>query len=430
MVAPKGPGHLVRSEFAKGQGVPCLLADPAGSDAATPKSVALAYAKAIGGTRAAVIETTFREETETDLFGEQAVLCGGLTELIRAGYETLVEAGYAPEMAYFECLHEVKLIVDLLYEGGIANMRYSMSNTAEYGDLTRGKRVIGADARTAMKEILAEIQSGKFADEWITEYKCGLPHFRELRKEGGESSDRAGRREAARAHAVVERRPAGRSLEELGPHAEVRFAKATCPRRYRLSPVSSLALLLGWEYGLVLLVCAVAVLLFFRDPRRDAARRSGLDSSRRPTAAWSGSRRSRRATRLAPEAVQRISIFMSPLDVHINRMPVDGVVEAVAYRRGRFSAAYKGEASELNESNALLIHARAGFRVVVVQIAGWLARRIVCDVGVGAPLARGDRFGLIMFGSRVDVYLPSTVTVTAEHGQRVQAGRSVIAQVP
>ena len=183
MVAPKGPGHLVRSEFTKGMGVPCLLAvlqDPDGG----AHDVGLAYAKAIGGTRAAVIETTFREETETDLFGEQAVLCGGLTELVRAGFETLVEAGYAPEMAYFECMHEVKLIVDLMYEGGIANMRYSISNTAEYGDLTRGKRVIGDEARKAMKEILGEIQSGKFADEWITEHKCGKPHFNELRKEG------------------------------------------------------------------------------------------------------------------------------------------------------------------------------------------------------------------------------------------------------
>ncbi|HZP39965.1 MAG TPA: ketol-acid reductoisomerase [Candidatus Binatia bacterium] len=182
MVAPKGPGHLVRSEYQKGRGVPCLLAvaqDPSGDT----KQVALAYAKGIGGTRAAVLETTFKEETETDLFGEQSVLCGGLTELIRAGYETLVEAGYSPEMAYFECLHEVKLIVDLIYEGGIANMRYSVSNTAEYGDMTRGKRVVGEESRKAMKAILADIQSGKFADEWITEYRCGSPHFRELRKE-------------------------------------------------------------------------------------------------------------------------------------------------------------------------------------------------------------------------------------------------------
>ncbi|GIW40384.1 MAG: ketol-acid reductoisomerase (NADP(+)) [Candidatus Binatia bacterium] len=182
MIAPKGPGHLVRSEFQKGRGVPCLLAvhqDPSGDT----KEVALAYGKALGGTRAAILETTFREETETDLFGEQAVLCGGLTELIRAGFETLVEAGYSPEMAYFECLHEVKLIVDLLYEGGIANMRYSISNTAEYGDMTRGKRVIGPEARKAMKEILADIQSGRFAQEWVTEYECGMPHFRELRKE-------------------------------------------------------------------------------------------------------------------------------------------------------------------------------------------------------------------------------------------------------
>jgi len=183
MVAPKGPGHLVRGEYLKGRGVPCLLAvaqDPSGDTS----SIGLAYAKAIGGTRAGVIETTFREETETDLFGEQAVLCGGLTELIRAGYETLTEAGYAPEMAYFECLHEIKLIVDLLYEGGIANMRYSISNTAEYGDLTRGKRVVGAETREAMRTILKDIQSGAFADEWITEYRCGLPHFRELRQEG------------------------------------------------------------------------------------------------------------------------------------------------------------------------------------------------------------------------------------------------------
>jgi len=182
MVAPKGPGHLVRSQYEKGQGVPCLLAiaaDPSGDTA----KVGLAYAKAIGGTRAGVIETTFKDETETDLFGEQAVLCGGLTELIRAGYETLVEAGYPPEMAYFECLHEVKLIVDLIYEGGIANMRYSISNTAEYGDMTRGKRVIGTEARTAMKSLLKDIQSGAFADEWITEHRCGQPHFKELRRE-------------------------------------------------------------------------------------------------------------------------------------------------------------------------------------------------------------------------------------------------------
>jgi ketol-acid reductoisomerase len=182
MIAPKGPGHLVRSEYVKGRGVPCLLAveqDPSGDT----KKVGIAYGAAIGGGRAALIETSFREETETDLFGEQAVLCGGLTELIRAGYETLVSAGYAPEMAFFECCHEVKLIVDLIYEGGISNMRYSISNTAEYGDMTRGKRVIGPETRRAMKELLADIQSGKFANEWIAEYRSGLPHFKELRKE-------------------------------------------------------------------------------------------------------------------------------------------------------------------------------------------------------------------------------------------------------
>ncbi|MGB6552843.1 MAG: ketol-acid reductoisomerase [Candidatus Binataceae bacterium] len=183
MIAPKGPGHLVRSEYVKGRGVPCLLAiqqDPSDDT----RQVGLAWGSGIGGGRAAIIETTFKEETETDLFGEQAVLCGGLTELIRAGWETLVDAGYAPEMAYFECLHEVKLIVDLIYEGGISNMRYSISNTAEYGDMSRGKRVIGQEARTAMKKLLADIQSGKFANEWIAEYRAGLPHFKQMRKEG------------------------------------------------------------------------------------------------------------------------------------------------------------------------------------------------------------------------------------------------------
>jgi ketol-acid reductoisomerase len=181
MVAPKGPGHLVRSEFERGRGVPCLLAveqDPSGDT--TP--VGLAYAAAIGGARAAVIETSFKDETETDLFGEQTVLCGGLTSLIQAGYETLVEAGYPPEMAYFECCHEVKLIVDLIYEGGLANMRYSVSNTAEYGDLTRGTRIVNDDTRKVMKEILADIQSGKFADEWMNEHRTGSPHFNELRQ--------------------------------------------------------------------------------------------------------------------------------------------------------------------------------------------------------------------------------------------------------
>ncbi len=182
MVAPKGPGHLLRSEFQKGRGVPCLLAiqqDPSDDT----KKVGLAYASAIGGARAAVIETTFKDETETDLFGEQSVLCGGLTALIQTGYETLVNAGYPPEMAYFECVHEVKLIVDLIYEGGLTNMRYSISNTAEYGDLTRGKRVIRPEVRQAMQNILKDIQSGKFAEEWINEYRCGMPHFTELRKE-------------------------------------------------------------------------------------------------------------------------------------------------------------------------------------------------------------------------------------------------------
>ncbi len=185
MVAPKGPGHLVRSEYIKGSGVPCLIAvhqDPSKKT----RDVALAYASAIGGGRAGIIETTFREETETDLFGEQVVLCGGLTSLITAGYETLVEAGYSPEMAYFECLHEVKLIVDLIYEGGISNMRYSISNTAQYGDLTRGPRIIPEETKKEMKKILEEIQSGRFAKEWILECRANKPVFNALTKKGEE----------------------------------------------------------------------------------------------------------------------------------------------------------------------------------------------------------------------------------------------------
>ncbi|NPA24399.1 MAG: ketol-acid reductoisomerase [Deltaproteobacteria bacterium] len=185
MAAPKGPGHLVRHEYTQGMGVPTLIAihqDPAGDT----RAVALAYACGIGGGRAGIIETTFREETETDLFGEQAVLCGGVTELIRAGFETLVDAGYAPEMAYFECLHELKLIVDLIYEGGISNMRYSISNTAQFGDLTRGPRVINNESREAMAEILEEIQDGSFAREWILENQANRPVFNALTRQGEE----------------------------------------------------------------------------------------------------------------------------------------------------------------------------------------------------------------------------------------------------
>jgi ketol-acid reductoisomerase len=182
LVAPKGPGHLVRSEFVRGGGVPCLIAH---NDAAAPstKAVGLAYAKAIGGARAGVIHTTFAEETETDLFGEQVVLCGGLSALVQAGFETLVEAGYQPEMAYFECLHELKLIVDLLYQGGLNYMRYSVSNTAEYGDYTRGSRVIPDSTRQEMRKILGEIRSGQFAREWIAEYQSGSKRFHRMRTE-------------------------------------------------------------------------------------------------------------------------------------------------------------------------------------------------------------------------------------------------------
>jgi ketol-acid reductoisomerase len=180
MVAPKGPGHTVRSEYKRGGGVPCLIAiaqDASGK----AKDLALSYASAVGGGRAGIIETTFKDECETDLFGEQAVLCGGISALIKAGYETLVEAGYPPEMAYFECLHETKLIVDLVYEAGLANMRYSISNTAEYGDYTRGPRIVTAETKKEMKKILDEIQSGKFVQEWIGGNKEGLARLPELR---------------------------------------------------------------------------------------------------------------------------------------------------------------------------------------------------------------------------------------------------------
>ncbi len=181
LVAPKGPGHLVRSEYVKGGGVPCLIAT---GDDCTPqgKALALAYAKGIGGTRGGVLQTTFAEETETDLFGEQVVLCGGVSALVKMGFETLVEAGYQPESAYFECLHELKLIVDLMYQGGLNYMRYSISNTAEYGDYTRGPRIVNEQTRVEMKKILAEIQSGQFAREWILENKAGQPGFKATKR--------------------------------------------------------------------------------------------------------------------------------------------------------------------------------------------------------------------------------------------------------
>ncbi len=185
MIAPKGPGHLVRSTYTQGGGVPTLVAifqDTSGK----AKETAISYASANGGGRAGIIETTFKEETETDLFGEQAVLCGGATALVQAGFETLTEAGYAPEMAYFECLHELKLIVDLMYEGGIANMRYSISNTAEYGDLTRGPRIITDETKAEMKKILSEIQAGEFAKEFINEFDTGASNMQSLRKKGQE----------------------------------------------------------------------------------------------------------------------------------------------------------------------------------------------------------------------------------------------------
>src|SRR6218665_2485676 len=193
MIAPKAPGHTVRSEFVKGGGIPDLIAiyqDASGN----AKNVALSYAAGVGGGRTGIIETTFKDETETDLFGEQAVLCGGCVELVKAGFETLVDAGYAPEMAYFECLHELKLIVDLMYEKGITGMRHSISNTAEYGDLTRGKRIISETTRQAMRDLLTDIQDGTFAREWIAENRAGQENFQRLRAEGqGHQIEREGK---------------------------------------------------------------------------------------------------------------------------------------------------------------------------------------------------------------------------------------------
>jgi ketol-acid reductoisomerase len=206
MVAPKGPGHMVRRQFEEGSGVPCLMAIEA-DESGTARDLVLAYAKGIGGTRAGVIETTFKDECETDLFGEQAVLCGGASELVRAGFETLVEAGYDPRLAYFECLHELKLIADLMYEKGIQGMRYSISNTAEYGDMTRGKRVVGEESRAAMKQILAQIQSGEFAKEWIAENRAGGEHLSRMREEGA-------------AHEVEE---VGGDLRKMMPWIETEF---------------------------------------------------------------------------------------------------------------------------------------------------------------------------------------------------------------
>jgi ketol-acid reductoisomerase len=185
MIAPKGPGHLVRRQYEEGKGVPCLIAVEQNASGKA-KELALAYAKGIGGTRGGVLETTFTEETETDLFGEQAVLCGGLVELINSGFETLVAAGYQPEIAYFECLHEVKLIVDLIFEGGFSKMNYSVSDTAEYGEYVTGKRIVNDATRAEMKKVLEDIQSGKFADDWLEENKTGRPFFNKCRKEVGE----------------------------------------------------------------------------------------------------------------------------------------------------------------------------------------------------------------------------------------------------
>ena len=232
MIAPKGPGHTVRSEYQRGAGVPCLVAihkDASGN----AHDLGLSYASAIGGGRAGIIETTFKEECETDLFGEQAVLCGGVVELMKAGFETLCEAGYAPEMAYFECIHEMKLIVDLIYEGGIANMNYSVSNTAEYGEYVSGPRVITQETRAEMKRILADIQSGRFTRDWMLENKVNQTSFKATRAKLAEHPDRAGRRQAARDDAVDQAARAGRQEQELTLRVRIRHHCRGRPRSGR-----------------------------------------------------------------------------------------------------------------------------------------------------------------------------------------------------
>ncbi|MGY4451593.1 ketol-acid reductoisomerase [Bradyrhizobium sp. i1.3.1] len=229
MIAPKGPGHTVRSEYQRGGGVPCLIAiakDVSGN----AHDLGLSYASAVGGGRAGIIETTFKEECETDLFGEQVVLCGGLVELIKAGYETLVEAGYAPEMAYFECLHEVKLIVDLIYEGGIANMNYSISNTAEYGEYVTGPRIVTAETKAEMKRVLADIQGGKFARDWMLENKVNQTSFKATRAKLAAQSDRGSRRETARHDALDQEGRAGRQEQELTAAPSFRVRDFVAPR--------------------------------------------------------------------------------------------------------------------------------------------------------------------------------------------------------
>jgi ketol-acid reductoisomerase len=228
MIAPKGPGHTVRGEYQKGGGVPCLIAihqDASGN----AHDLALSYACGVGGGRSGIIETNFREECETDLFGEQVVLCGGLVELIRAGFETLVEAGYAPEMAYFECLHEVKLIVDLIYEGGIANMNYSISNTAEWGEYVSGPRIITAETKAEMKRVLHDIQTGKFTSDWMQEYKAGASRFKGIRRMNDASPDRGSRRKAARHDAVDQGQRARRQVQELSRYHIVSTRKPADP---------------------------------------------------------------------------------------------------------------------------------------------------------------------------------------------------------
>ena len=415
MIAPKAPGHIMRRLFTEGVGVPCLLAihqDATGH----AKQIALAYAKGVGGTKAGVIETTFREETETDLFGEQAVLCGGVTELVRAGFDTLMQAGYQPEIAYFECLHELKLIVDLMYEGGISMMRYSISDTAQYGDITRGRRIITQETREAMKKLLAEIQSGEFAREWIMENKANRPVFNAITKRDAEHPHRSRWGPPAPDDELAAQ---GRGIARV----RLPIAREGWPFIIPLLGAAVLGLAIMPGAGWLLLALTGFVAYFFRDPERSIPIEPGvlLAPADGKIVAVSPQQHDP-----AQPSGTLVSIFLSVFDVHINRAPMSGTVVDVRYQPGKFLPAFRPHASAMNEQNIVTLQA-GNTCVIVKQIAGILARRIVCRLKVGDAVAAGERFGLIRFGSRVDILIPYEFAVHARLGQRVRGGESILA---
>ena len=290
MVAPKAPGHTVRSTYARGGGVPMLIAVHR-NPSKKARDVALSYAAAIGGGKAGIIETNFKEETETDLFGEQTVLCGGCVELVKAGFDTLVEAGYAPEMAYFECLHELKLIVDLMYEGGIGTMNYSISNNAEYGEYTSGPKIIDEGTRKRMKEVLGRIQSGEYAKEFVLENRAGAPTLLSPAAHDRRAADREGRRAAARDDALDQAATAWSTLEELRLKRSypTRSSRARAGRSSARSPLAAalgVGLFAGWWWSIPFWLAALSS-CSSSATRRATCRTTRARCCRPPTAAWS-----------------------------------------------------------------------------------------------------------------------------------------------